>query len=135
MSNRITVNHIDIIELDAPPNIVGEDAPIGSLAIDDNAIIWVKYGLGLTDWALLNPNRKSGSIDYTLFTGNPKKAVVTFNRPFPSTQYSISIQSNTDVRVWTFENRTVNGFIINSNANTPLTGPVVWAANFNQETV
>ena len=61
----------------------------------------------------------------TSFSGNPKKASVTFTNPMPDTDYTITI-SSADARVWTFESKTINGFTLNSNSNQALTGEVHW---------
>lgn len=69
---------------------------------------------------------KSGIVANTAFTGSPdKKATVTFSTPYPNTNYSIEIVG-VDIRSWTYESKTVNGFVINSNANQALTGEVSW---------
>jgi hypothetical protein len=61
----------------------------------------------------------------TSFSGNPKKASVTFTTPLTSTAYTITITS-ANVRVWTFESKATTGFTINSNSNQTLTGEVDW---------
>ena len=75
---------------------------------------------------------KSGLVANTSFSGTPKKATVTFSGAFTNTNYSISIRG-IDVRNWTYESKTVNGFVINANANFALTGEVSWIAIANGE--
>lgn len=70
---------------------------------------------------------KSGTVASSSFTGSPKKVTVTFASPFSDVNYTITI-TGTDNRTWSWESKTVNGFIINSNANTALTGNVDWQA-------
>lgn len=78
--------------------------------------------------AIVEARSKSGFITYTSFTGNPKRAVVLFDVPFPiSAVYGIVI-SGKDVRQWSSEDETVNGFTICSNANQPITQSVYWVA-------
>lgn len=69
---------------------------------------------------------KSGVVLSTSFTGNPKKATVTFSSAFAA-DYSIKMAGR-DARTWTYENKTSSGFTINANANTALTGEVSWEA-------
>ena len=70
---------------------------------------------------------KSGRKLLSDFTGSPKKATVTFGAAFPNVNYSVTI-TGVDGRFWTVENKTTNGFVINSNANQALTGDVFWIA-------
>ncbi|MCB1711194.1 MAG: hypothetical protein KDH96_01565 [Candidatus Riesia sp.] len=70
---------------------------------------------------------KANTILSTSFTGNPKKATVTFSTPFIDANYSIAL-SAANARTFTIENKTANGFIINTNANTALTGNVDYTA-------
>jgi len=51
---------------------------------------------------------------------------VTFLNSYMNNNYSVSVNGTTDLRVWTVENKTINGFRINSNDNTPTTGDVLW---------
>lgn len=67
------------------------------------------------------------------FTGNPKKATVTFSTPFADANYSIAL-SAANARTFTIENKTPNGFVINTNANTALTGSVDYTATKHGET-
>jgi hypothetical protein len=52
----------------------------------------------------------------------------------PNTNYAITITGE-DSRSWRYQNKTVNGFTINSGANGALTGEVSWIAISNGETV
>jgi hypothetical protein len=70
---------------------------------------------------------KTGTLTNTSFAGNPKVATVIFTSPFPSSIYSITIDG-IDKRFWSFESKTANGFVINSNANQSLTDIVTWIA-------
>ena len=67
---------------------------------------------------------KSGYIPATSFTGTPKTYQVIFNTSF-SSNYSISIISE-DARIWTYENKTLLGFTLNSNSYTDLNNDVYW---------
>lgn len=77
---------------------------------------------------------KAGIIAAGSFSGNPKKATVTFASAYPSATYSIAI-TGADGRSWVFESVTAAGFVINSQANTALTGNVHWATLYNGETL
>jgi hypothetical protein len=70
---------------------------------------------------------RSGVVLVGEFAGNPKVATVTFPTALPTVDYSISITSE-DSRFWTFENKTVDGFTINANANAALTSDVTYIA-------
>jgi hypothetical protein len=61
------------------------------------------------------------------FSGNPKKATVTFSTAFPNTNYTITITGE-DVRTWTYESKLAGSFVINSNSNTALIGTASWQA-------
>jgi hypothetical protein len=76
--------------------------------------------------AAANPP-KAGSVPVVSFTGNPKKATVTFTTAMADTNYEIAI-SGTDARFYSWESKTVNGFVINLNANQAPTAAVNWAA-------
>jgi len=71
--------------------------------------------------------QKSGIIDATGFTGNPRKATVTFATPFPNNLWSPTVIGGNN-RTWSIESKTASGFTINSNANTNLTLEVYWTA-------
>jgi hypothetical protein len=51
---------------------------------------------------------------------------ITFTNNYTTNNYSVSVNGTTDLRIWTVENKTINGFRINSNDNTPTTGDVLW---------
>jgi len=70
---------------------------------------------------------KSGIVASGSFTGNPKKATVTFSSAFSTTNYAVTI-TGIDARSWTYESKATTGFTINANANANLTGEVSWDA-------
>lgn len=70
---------------------------------------------------------KSNAIANTSFTGNPKKATVTYTTAFPNTNYGITITGD-DARSWTIESKATTGFTINSNSNIGLAGTTYWHA-------
>jgi hypothetical protein len=70
---------------------------------------------------------KAGVVASGSFSGNPKKATVSFTTAFGSTNYAISIVG-IDARTWTYESKAVGGFVINANANAALSGEVSWTA-------
>lgn len=75
---------------------------------------------------------KSAVIVTASFTGNPKKATVTFTAPFASTSYN-TVVTGVDGRFWTIESKLAGSFVINTNANAALTGDVYWQAQLNGE--
>lgn len=75
---------------------------------------------------------KSGKITAVTFTGNPKKATVTFASPYGSLNYNITI-SGVDVRNWSYESKLAGSFVINTNANQALTGEVSWQTQLDGE--
>ncbi len=81
----------------------------------------------------ISPNVKAGIIAAGSFTGSPRKYTVSFGTPFESADYVIGL-SAVDSRSWTYESKTANGFTINSNASTALTGEVSWTATLVGET-
>jgi hypothetical protein len=70
---------------------------------------------------------KAGVALSSAFTGNPKKATITFGTAFANANYAISLEG-TDARGFTYESKTAAGFVINANANLALTGDVHWTA-------
>jgi hypothetical protein len=70
---------------------------------------------------------KSGTVSPGSFSGNPKKATVTFVTAFPSNAYAISITGENG-RTYTWESKVAGSFVINTNANAALTGNVDWIA-------
>lgn len=77
---------------------------------------------------------KSGTIAAGSFTGIPRTATVTFATAMPNTNYSISVLG-VNSRSWNFQSKTVNGFVINSNSITALSGEVTWQCISHGETV
>lgn len=65
---------------------------------------------------------KAGILVPGAFSGDPKKAVVTFTAPYPSVDYTIVALGLTDGSK-TFavatEGKTVNGFTVNLHSNNP----------------
>lgn len=70
---------------------------------------------------------KSNVILPEQFTGNPKKAIITFTTAFSDNNYSISVIGE-DSRTWVIENKSSTGFTINANANQALTGNTFYIA-------
>lgn len=74
---------------------------------------------------------KANSIIYSSFAGTPLTASITFDNPYPNTNYSVAVTGE-DARIWTIQNKTAAGFIINSNSNESLVGYTDWiATSFN----
>lgn len=70
---------------------------------------------------------KAGSIAPSSFINNPKTASVTFISAMADTNYGVSVIGG-DARSWTIDNKTVNGFVINSNSIVALTTSASWIA-------
>jgi hypothetical protein len=75
---------------------------------------------------------KAGRVAAGAFTGNPKKATITFTTAFPTTNYTITI-IGVDSRSWSYESKAVGSFVINTNANAALTSEVSWQAQLDGE--
>ena len=72
--------------------------------------------------------QKNGSVTGSTFSGNPKKATVTFGTAFPDNNYAVTITGEID-RTWTIESKTSAGFTINANANAGFSSSnVFWMA-------
>jgi hypothetical protein len=76
---------------------------------------------------------KAGSVANSSFTGNPKKATVTFAAAFTDANYSVAITGE-DARSWTIESKVAGSFVINANSNTGLSGTTYWIATAYGET-
>ena len=74
---------------------------------------------------------RGGNIAAVSFTGNPRKYTLTFAPAFASTNYAVTVTGSSDERIWTYESKTVNSIVINSNASKALTGEVSWIATTN----
>jgi hypothetical protein len=85
------------------------------------------------DFFVASPSPKSGVALPGFFAGTPKKATITFAVPYPDTNYSVHL-TGTDGRIWSYENKTANGFVINSNSNVTPTSEVSWRTSRCQET-
>lgn len=72
------------------------------------------------------PSVKSGVVLAGSFSGSPKKYTVTFATPYDTGVVYVVGFVGKDQRAWTYENPTTTGFVINTGANTALTGSVTW---------
>lgn len=70
---------------------------------------------------------KNNAVAAGSFTGNPRKATVTFTTPFPNANYSITITGE-DSRTWTIESKVSGSFIINSNSAIAPINNTYWQA-------
>lgn len=92
----------------------------GSLAnASDLTISQVRTMLGISQ-------ERAGVLTYADFSGNPKKATVTFSSAMPDTTYVVHITGGVN-RTWTYESKSTTGFVINANANAAFTGEVSWS--------
>ncbi len=60
--------------------------------------------------------QKAGMVTGSTFSGNPKKATVTFVTNFTDNNYAVNI-TGTINRTWTVGSKTLSGFTINANAD------------------
>ena len=90
-----------------------------------------KLNTSLGTGSTTNVKVKSGIVSGASFAGNPKVYDVVFGSSFTG-DYSISV-IGADVRVWSYENKTLSGFRINSNSDQPLVGDIYWQAILNGE--
>lgn len=72
--------------------------------------------------------QKAGKEVSGSFTGNPKKATVTFTTAFADADYSPLVISSIDSRNWTVESIVAGSFVINTNSSSALTADVLWTA-------
>jgi hypothetical protein len=68
---------------------------------------------------------KAGILSPSDFSGTPRVATVTFDDAYADTNYIISL-SGEDARIFTYQSKAVDGFVVNTNANGALTGEVSW---------
>ena len=80
--------------------------------------------------ALQSINIQNGITHFGDFSGNPLSYVVTLPVPFPDTNYTVQIGSQSDGRTWLAQSMTPEGFVINSQSITRLTGNVFWTAQY-----
>lgn len=70
---------------------------------------------------------KAGILAPGDFSGTPLIAIVAFENSFEDVEYSISL-SGVDARIFNYQSKTINGFVINTNADAALSGEVSWIA-------
>ena len=68
---------------------------------------------------------KSGIVRGTEFSGNPKTYKVIFTTAYNNDEYSININGVSN-RVYTYQNKTAVGFVINTNSDVSFTNEVDW---------
>lgn len=78
-------------------------------------------------YAIIQKDIKSGaaSSGWTL-TGGQYVYDVVFGTAYTSQNYAVTVTAVSDARIWTVQLKTISGFRINSNSNTPLLGEVYW---------
>jgi hypothetical protein len=103
----------------------GSDTYVTGLTYSANVLTLSQNGGQPNITTTVGLKTKSGSVSAASFTGTPRKATVTFTTPYPTTSYSIGI-TGVNNRTYTYESKTTTGFVINTNANTALTGDVDW---------
>jgi hypothetical protein len=123
--NESTVS-VDIQDA-TPAAVVTIDASYrAQVTLTDNST-----AAGVWIWSLTKETAelkaKAGSVSAGTFAGNPKTATVTFSTAFADANYSVSIVGQ-DGRSWKYQSKAAGSFVINSQANSALTGAVDWIA-------
>ena len=109
----------------ARSRITGVVQSLSDSGVDEGTISRADYDSFLTMGGGGSANLKSAVVAGASFAGSPKKYSVVFTTAYPDDQYSILI-TGADSRSFTFESKTANGFVINTNAGTAIAGDVVW---------
>lgn len=107
---------------------VGNDIDIiGDVNItgDCTATNFIGDGSLLTNLPTPSLGIKSNTVAGASFSGSPLTYTVVFASAYPNTNYSITITGEVN-RTFTWETKTVNGFIINANSATAFTEDVDW---------
>ena len=104
------------------------DQPSTTLVLDSANISFADPAFQSTNVknAIIEAKTLSGSIPSNSFSGSPAHYLVSFTPSLPNTDYPVSITSE-EARLWTIESKTVNSFIINSNANKSILNKVDWS--------
>lgn len=112
------------MSVSARSRITGVVQSLSDSGVDEGTISRADYDAFLTMGGG-GSNLKSAVVAGASFSGNPKKFSVVFLTPYPDDQYAILLDG-ADSRSFTFESKTANGFTINTNAGTAISGDVVW---------
>jgi hypothetical protein len=100
------------------------NVPFGSITATD-----VQTAINQLSTQAANETR-AGFVLPGSFAGNPQSYLVIFSSPMTDLNYAIDIVGE-DVRSWSYNNKTINGFTIISNSAAALTGEVSWIALHN----
>lgn len=111
------------MSVSARSRITGVVQSLSTSGVDEGTISRADYDSFLTMGGGGSASLKSGSIASGSFAGSPRKYSVVFTTPYSDDQYSIML-TGVDSRSFTFENKTANGFDINTNADAALSGDV-----------
>ena len=76
---------------------------------------------------------KAGILQPDDFSGTPQLATVTFVNPYPDATYVIAL-SGVDSRLFSYQSKTAQGFVVNANSYDALTGEVSWTTTISGET-
>lgn len=121
ISNAITANTATSASYSLTASYVsGSSNSSVSASFATNALT-ASYILGLI------PETQHGTADAGVFSlvGDSYKATISITTPYVDTQYGIFFDGE-DLRTFTFESKTYNSFVINTNSPDPLTGNVDW---------
>ena len=91
-----------------------------SSSISSSRSITASYASGV-------PTIKSGIVSGSAFSGSSRTSSVSFTKPFPNNNYSITVTGDNS-RTWTISNRVSGSFTINTNSAQVLSGSVYWQA-------
>jgi hypothetical protein len=116
-----SVNSVVLSGSATPTLAVTGTTAVSGTNTGDNAVNSLYSGL------LTSLKEKSGVVPFASFTGNPKKATVTFSTAFADANYSPNV-IGINSKAWSIESVTSGSFVINANANTAPTGNTYWTA-------
>lgn len=101
-------------------------ATVSSDLILDKFLVW-DDATGVIKYRDLSSSGKykSNIVMGASFSGNPLVVSITFSTPYSTTDYSVTVTGEVP-RTWSIENKTVNGFDINSNSSKTFSEGVYW---------
>jgi len=125
-SNKFTISRNGLIDLDAILSIVTALTITTSLNVVEGAYI---NSLTADTLVTILPilTTKTGLVNGSSFSGNPKKRTIIFSENFEDNNYTTTVTGE-DSRSWRIESKTLSGFTINAGANLTFEGDVFWQA-------
>lgn len=134
ISNITQLNTTTSTELSYLDNVTSDIQNQLDAKLDDsqlgaaNGVASLDSGTRLPASQLTILRLQAGTVTAVSFTGNPKKATITFPIAFSNTSYTVVPVGLSDVRSFTIESKTTTTAVINTNANQTITGNIDWIA-------